>query len=120
MIEKIENLTENVVGLRAKGELTGDDYKYVIIPALEEAMKKNEKIRFLYVLGEDFDGFTAGAMWDDVNMALKNIKHFEKIAVVTKSKLVREAMTILGFLMPGEVRLFDNKEEEEAKDWISK
>lgn len=120
MIEKIENLPGNIVGMRAKGKLTADDYEKVIVPSLEEALTRSEKIRFLYVLGDDFDGFSAEAMWDDVKVGLGHIQNFEKMAVVTESKMVKGAMKLLKFLMPGEVRVFGNKEEREARDWISK
>ncbi len=118
MIEKIENLPGNIVGMRAKGQITGDDYEKVIVPSLDEAAKKNEKIRFLYILGEDFDGITAEAIFDDVKVGLRHIRDFEKMAVVTDNKMIKEAIKVFGFVMPAEVRVFGNMEEKEARDWI--
>ncbi len=118
MIEKIENLPGNIVGMRAKGQITGDDYEKVIVPSLDEAAKKNEKIRFLYILGEDFDGITAEAIFDDVKVGLRHIRDFEKMAIVTDNKMIKEAIKVFGFVMPAEVRVFGNMEEKEARDWI--
>jgi hypothetical protein len=120
MIEKIANLPGNIVGMLAKGRITGDDYEKVIVPALDEAAKKYAKIRFLYILGEDFDGITAEAMWDDVKVGLRHIRDFEKMAVVTDNKMIREAIRVFGFVMPAEVRVFGNLAEKEARDWILK
>jgi len=62
MIEKIPDLPDNVLGFTAKGTVTGNDYESTIIPAVEELFSRQEKVRFLYHLGEDFTGFEATAM----------------------------------------------------------
>ena len=58
MIEPIAELPDNVIGFEAKGEVTKDDYVQRLIPALEAALEKHEKVRFLYVLGSDFTGYS--------------------------------------------------------------
>jgi hypothetical protein len=65
MIERIGDLPESVVGFVAKGKVSSDDYQGVLIPAVDEALEMHDKLRLLYVLGGEFDGMTAGAMWDD-------------------------------------------------------
>ena len=39
-IRIIEGLPDNVVALEALGKVTGDDYKDVIMPAVEASIKK--------------------------------------------------------------------------------
>ncbi len=46
---------------------------------------------------------------------MKHLTHFEKIGVVTNVKWVRCFIKAFGFLMPGEVKLFNNQQLEEAK-----
>ena len=36
---------------------------------MEAKLAENKKVRFLYCLGEDFEGFEAGAMWNDAAWA---------------------------------------------------
>jgi hypothetical protein len=58
MIEIIQGLPENVLGVVGSGKVTAEDYDNVLIPAIEDKEKKYGKIRMLYQLGKDFEGFT--------------------------------------------------------------
>ena len=119
MIEKIVDLSDNALGFTAKGQVTVDDYETIIIPAVEELFSRQEKIRFLYHLGEDFTGFEAAAMWDDMKLGLKHLKGWEKMAIVSDIEWVRAATKIFGLVIPGHVRVFRNKDLGEATGWIS-
>ena len=66
MMKLIPDLPANVVGLIASGHVTADDYERVAIPAVEAALKAHPRIRMLYQVPADFDGFAPGAVWDDV------------------------------------------------------
>lgn len=72
MLERISDLPDSVVGIRALGEVTGDDYRNVLTPAVEDALEGGHKVRLLYVLGEDVKGLglTAGAAWQDTKIGL--------------------------------------------------
>jgi hypothetical protein len=45
------------LGALATGEITGADYESILMPAIEEKLKSNSKIRMLYHIGSDFEGF---------------------------------------------------------------
>ncbi len=117
MIERIEGLPGNVLGFRAKGEVTGTDYETVLIPAVEQALATHPKIRLLYHLGEDFTGFDAKAMWDDAKVGLRHFTAWERVAVVSDITWLRVMVTAFGFVMPGQVKIFHNDEIEAAMKW---
>lgn len=119
MIERIQDLPENVLGFTAKGDVTGADYESVIIPAVEEMLTRKKKIRLLYYLGEDFTGFEMKAMWDDARIGLQHLTAWERVAVVTDVEWIRTAMKVFGFVMPGQVRIFSNSELAGARQWLS-
>jgi SpoIIAA-like len=119
MIEKIPNLPENVLGFSAKGKITANDYEFIIIPAVEELFSRQEKVRFLYHLGDDVTGFEADAMWDDTKLGLKHLQGWERLAIVSDIEWVRAAVKIFRLVIPGHVRIFNNSELTEAKKWIS-
>ena len=50
MIEVMNDLPENVLGVRASGEVTSDDYTTTLVPALEDKLTRFKKARLLYVL----------------------------------------------------------------------
>jgi len=99
MLEIIEGLPDNAVGFTAKGNVTAEDYETVLIPAVEEKLKKHEKVRLLYHLGEEFERFEAGAMWDDAKVGLGHITDWEKIAIVTDVNWIQQAGKILRLSM---------------------
>lgn len=119
MIETLTGLPENVIGFSAHGMVTAEDYERHIVPAVEEALLNNEKVRLLYQLGEDFDGFKAGALWEDAKVGLSHLAAWERIAVVTDLEWLRSATKAFGFAMPGEVRVFANTELEAAREWLA-
>jgi hypothetical protein len=119
MIERIEELPDNVLGFLAKGTVTAEDYESIIMPAVEAQLEREPKIRFLYVLGDEFEGFEAAAMWDDAKLGLKHLTDWEKIAVVTDVEWLRAALLVLCFTMAERIHVFSNAELAAAKDWIA-
>jgi hypothetical protein len=118
MLEIIEGMPENVVAVNARGKVTGEDYDDVLIPVIEDKLKKNKKIRVLYVLGPDFSGFTAGAMWDDAKIGIRHLTAYEKVAVVSDVSWVVNATKFFSFIIPCPVKIFGNDKLSEAKAWI--
>ena len=118
MIELLSEYPDNVVALRGHSKVTGEDYERDLIPAIEEKLKLHKKIRMLYHLGGDFSGYTAAAMWDDAKVGLQHLTAFEKIAVVTDTHWVSEAVKVFGYFIPCPVRTYDNNQLTEAKAWI--
>jgi hypothetical protein len=119
MVEKIPDLADNVLGFTAKGKVTANDYESVIIPAVEGLFSRQGKVRFLYHLGEDFTGFEAAAVWDDMKLGLKHLAGWEKVALVSDVEWIRAAVKVFGLAIPGEVRVFSNREFTEATRWVS-
>ena len=119
VISTIEGLPANVVGMRAEGTVHSADYKDVLDPAIEAALAKSDKVRLLYVLSEEFEGYSGGALWADTKVGLSQWSSFERIALVTDRTAITEAMNALGWLMPGEAKVFALAELAEATQWVS-
>jgi hypothetical protein len=84
MFEKLEQSEGKVIGFRAVGKLTDEDYKS-LIPQLEEIIEKEGKVRVLMNM-HDFEGFTLKAAMDDTMYWLKHDKDTEKCAVIGDKK----------------------------------
>lgn len=119
MLIRVQGLPDNVLGFEAKGEVTGADYESVLIPAVDEMIARRQRIRFLYILGNDFTGFDAKAIWDDAKVGMQHFSAWERVAVVTDVGWIRTAMRAFGFVMPGQVRVFSNNGLSEAMQWLS-
>jgi len=119
MIEVMTDLPERVLGLRATGQVTAEDYKTVLVPAIEEQLTRHKKVRLLYVFGNDFKGYSGGAAWEDAKVGMKHLTSFERVAVVTDVDWIENMIKAFGFAVPGEVRVFDDDDLEAARQWIS-
>ena len=117
-VSPIEGLPHDVVAYEVSGTLTSLDYQDVITPLVEEKLKTHDKLKILVVLGEDFDGATASAMWDDARLGLSHLASFSKMAIVTDIGWVRHGAKIFGPLIPAQMLVFDTDQLDAAKEWI--
>ncbi|SBO44729.1 STAS/SEC14 domain-containing protein [Cyanobium sp. NIES-981] len=118
MIETIQGLPAGTVGFRLHGQVRGDDYDQVLVPAMESAIAEHDRIKALLCFDADFEGYDLAAAWDDTLLGLRHWQGFERIAVVSDVGWLRTAIRAIGALMPCPVRLFASAEEEEARRWL--
>ena len=118
MIEITSGMPDNVLAVTAHGMVTAQDYENVLLPAVDEALKRHSKIRFLFRTGKDFSGYTAGAMWDDAKLGVRHLTAFEKIAVVSDVPWLVQTVRFFGFLVPCPVKIFSGEKLGDAEAWI--
>jgi hypothetical protein len=119
MIRLMRNLPDNVLGVLVKEKITGEDYESVLIPAFEEKLKAHAKIRMLYHIENDFDGFAFDAMWKDAKLGLQHNSELERIALVSDHEMINSLMKFFGHLISSEIKIFKDTELDKAKGWIS-
>ena len=114
MIEVTSGTPANLLIATAHGKVTGHDYELILIPAIESALKAHKKIRLLYHLAPDFQGFSPEAVWDDAKLGLSHLTAFEALAVVTDILWITDAVKLFGLLMRCPVKEFPNASLAEA------
>jgi len=119
MIEITSEGPDNLIVAVAHGEVTGEDYEKSFVPAIEKILKIHKKIRLIYQIAADFEGYTTVAMSDDVKLGFGHLTAFEKIAVVADVHWIVNAVKVLGFFMPFPVKCFSNVQLAEAKTWVA-
>jgi hypothetical protein len=119
VIERIEGAPANVLAFRAVGTVETTDYEHVLTPAIEAAIAEHGKIRLVVELGPRFDGYSAGAAWEDLKLWAPHLSKWERCAVVTDHRLIADAIRAFGMLMPGEVKVFAVSGLEEALEWAA-
>ena len=117
MIKLIEGMPEGTVGVEAVGKVTEDDYRDVLVPAIDEARARGD-VRLLYVLGDDFDSYSLGAVWADTKLSMGHLTGWKRIAIVTDADWLENSIKAFGWLMPGKVKVFDDDDLDDAKDWL--
>jgi len=118
MIELLSGYPDNVVAIEGVGEVGAEDYREVLIPAVDGALTSNQKLRLLYVLGERFEGVTSGAAWEDFKLGLEHLRSWEMMAVVTDVEWIGHALRAVGWMIPAELRVFPTAERAEAEAWV--
>jgi len=121
MVERIEEMAAGTIGFKVVEQLTGDDYREQIEPALREAAEAGE-VRLLFEIDSGF-GMDAGAMIEDAKTGLKlglgHMKAWKRTALVTDVDWIRKAIKAFSFMAPGEVRVFEPGELGAAKVWVA-
>ena len=118
MIEIVPTQSEDLLELRITAPVTADDYKTTLIPALDAAIARSERVRMLAIFDAKVSDYTFGAMLEDARMGLKHWRGFDRIAVVGASGALRHAIGAFAVLMPCPVMTFDAGQEDDARRWL--
>lgn len=118
MIEIMQGSGGDVLAVKVSGTLTDKEYKEVLIPKTEAAIKENGKIRFLCQMDAGFKGWEFAAAWDDLTFWLRHKDAFTKLAVVGDDKWVAVGTKLSAHIMSGEVKVFPTADLQKAWEWI--
>jgi len=120
MIEELQDVPAGVAGIRISGRVTAEDFQQ-FKPTLDR-MLDSEEIRFVEVIGPDYEGFGPGGLLADIKQGFNTLTHiraFKRTAVVTDKEWVAHALHATAWMIPGEVALFGLDELEAAKQWAA-
>lgn len=115
MIEIIEGLPDNVVGIIVKGRMTGRDCADVLMPAIEKSLKWHYKLRLYHEIRARFPG----AAWEEISLGINNTPAWERVAIVTDVAWLRHTVTALCLVIPTDIRVFTASQAPEALAWIT-
>jgi len=118
MLEQLTDLPAGVLGFTAVGELHADDYRDVLLPAIERAIADGGKVRILLEF-PTFDGLSAGALWEDLKMGVEHLTHWKRIALVTDIEWMIHLTKLFGWMTPGEMKQFPLSERTAAIVWVA-
>ena len=122
MVERVADLPEHVLGFRATGTITHDEYRDLMKP-IYATLERGERLNIYFELAGAFRGLDLGALWEDLKAAgsvgLKHRSSWHRMAVVTDKDWIRHGAAAAGWLAPGELRLFAPDETAAAKAWVA-
>lgn len=119
MIEKLNDVPQNVAAFRATGEVTKDDYANVLVPQVNLLVEKTGQLNFLLYLDTSVSNFTAGAWLQDALVGLKNITKWNRAAIISDSEGVIKFTDAFSFAAPGEFKGFKKADYDLAVQWVS-
>jgi hypothetical protein len=118
MLEAMTGLPPGVLGFEVDGALHADDYRDLLLPAVEEVIRRGEKVRIVLVFSR-FDGLSGGALWQDLKMGVDHLTRWERIALVTDIDWMTHLAALFGWMTPGDLRRYPLAEREAAIAWAA-
>ena len=117
MIEELSGVPAGVIGFEASGRIRAEDYRDVVLPALEHAAATGE-VRFVIVM-RDFEGMSGGAVWQDLKVGIEHFRAWKRIALITDIAWMRDLTSLFGWMTPGETKTFSIAQRDEAVQWAA-
>ncbi|RZJ67130.1 MAG: STAS/SEC14 domain-containing protein [Flavobacterium sp.] len=118
MIVQIPGLPENMVGFRADGEVTKDDFE-IVKHQVANLVEKTGKLNYLLFLDTSPKEFTMGAWIEDALLGIKNITKWNRAAIVSDSEGIIGFTDAFSKVMPGEFRGYPKADYDAAVEWVS-
>jgi hypothetical protein len=100
----------------ATGKLRVADYDR-FVPAVRSCIDRDGKIAVLLVL-RDFEGWTAGALWEDIKFDAKHFNDLQRLAIVGESRWQRGMAVFCKPFTTAAVRFFESEERALAEKWV--
>ena len=118
MIDIHDTGEHGILELKMTPPVTDADYRETLLPALDAALIKGDRLRLLAIVEARPSEFTLGAMVQDARTGLKHWRGFDRIALVTDDRIVRTAVGGFSVFMPCPVATFEMKEVDAARRWL--
>lgn len=119
MLQLIQDVPSNVVGIQATGKVTKKEYEDVFIPSVDKLAKSSKQVNLVFVINTDISQFTPGALFNDIRTGFKYFTKWHRVAIVTDQTGVQKLTDMYSNFVPGTYKGFPIARLEEAKQWVS-
>lgn len=103
--------------VHASGKLSADDY-HQFVPVAERLIQQSGKIRILFAM-QDFHGWEAGALWQDIKFDVKHFKDIERLAMVGDRKWEAGMAHFCKPFTTAKIKYFDVAQLDAARAWLA-
>ena len=116
MIEIGRKPALNLVTIRVRGELEGDDYDKMI-PEVETAIEESGGALRAVVILDNVKNWDLRALWKDLKFDARHFNDFQRIAVLGDTKLEEWGTKASALVTGAKVRYFTIDEYDAAQEW---
>ncbi|MCK0125158.1 SpoIIAA-like protein [Gelidibacter sediminis] len=117
MIQFVNSKNENLIAAKLEGKISTSDVE-LIHSRIDEILNSNQKVDFYFEM-HDFHGYDLQGLWADIKVDNSHLSDYGKMAFVGERKWQEWAAKATDFFTGSEVRYFDLKDKEQAKQWIN-
>ena len=115
MIELLEGLPDNVIGIVAKGRVTKKDCADILVPAIEKAREWHQRLCLYYEIRSRYPG----AACEEISLGSEHAPAWERVAVVSDAAWIRHTLQAVRLLIPSDIRVFSTAQIPEGLAWIA-
>jgi hypothetical protein len=115
-VELREEADGKILVIALSGKLTKHDYER-FVPHVAQLIGEHGKLRILCELN-DFHGWKAGALWEDIKFDFKHFADIERLAFIGNKAWELGMSVFCHPFTTASVRYFDESQAEEARKWI--
>jgi hypothetical protein len=106
----------NILTIHVNGTLTKEDYGH-FVPEFDRLIKQHGKLRLLFDM-QDFHGWEASALWEDLKFGVRHFTDIEQMAMIGENKWQHGMAIFAKPFTTAKVRYFEQAQLAEALAWI--
>ena len=119
MLQFLENLPPNLIGIEISGILIKDDYRAEVLPNIDKFKNKEGNLNYIIVLKANIVDFTSAVWLNDLILVFKQFSNAPKIAIVTDQKLPKDFTDLFDSAFQNNPRSFKSDQYVDAVFWAS-
>ena len=117
MVQFLNFEKTNLIAAFQGGKISKEDVEKIHL-LIHKILKTNQKVDFYFEM-KDFHGYDLQGLWVDIKVDNSHLSDYGKMAFVGERKWQEWAAKATDFFTGSEVRYFDLKDKEQAKQWIN-
>lgn len=118
MFTILDDFPDDVLAISATGKIEARDYDKVLVPALDDRLKRHRPVKVFIHLGPAYEGIKPGAMVEDARVGFHHLKDWGRVAVVTDAAGMRDMVNLMRMFLRRPLKVFFNADYDKAKAWI--
>ena len=108
---------EHFLCVHVWGKLVKADYERLFHQFAELPQRPGKRRMLFDMIG--FEGWNAGALWEEIKFDLQHAQDFERVATVGDSKWDRAMTALIKPFTKAKTRYFDATHYAAAREWLS-
>lgn len=118
MLQILPRSQGNVVGVTCSGKVTGQDYRDILLPTISRIIAEHGKARVLFDCDDNFMGYEAKALLEDMRYSFRHRHQLERFAVINGPGWLNLLTKACDKLTKCRCRTFHKAVREQAWLWI--
>jgi hypothetical protein len=119
MVELLTDMPSHVVAYKASEAISQEEYEAVVMTRIDEVAATYGSINFLVQLETGMENYSIGAFIDYIKVSFEHFSKWNRMAIVSDQGWVRLAYDMLHYVVHGEIRTYELKDLDAAKEWVS-